>query len=211
MSKASVYAEGSQTQTVGIENLYVKAAKLDRFGMSFLRFGLVVVLLWIGGLKFVSYEADSIVPLVANSPAMSFFYHHPAPEYKQYMNKEGEMNAAHREWHESNGTYPFSHGLGALIVLIGILIAMHPIRPQIAAVGSALVIVMACTTLSFLITTPEAWVPSLGDSAHGFPYLSGVGRLIIKDAIMLGAGIVTLADSAKAYLAKIQSLDKGTL
>ena len=61
---------------------------------------------------------------------------------------------------------------------------------------------MACTTLSFIITTPEAWVPALGSATHGFPYLSGVGRLIIKDAIMLGAAVVTMADSAKSYLNK---------
>jgi uncharacterized membrane protein YkgB len=66
--------------------------------------------------------------------------------------------------------------------------------------GSFLLIFMALSTLSFLVTTPEAWVPALGDSIHGFPYLSGVGRLIIKDAIMLGAAVVTLADAAKASL-----------
>jgi uncharacterized membrane protein YkgB len=43
-------------------------------------------------------------------------------------------------------------------------------------------------------------VPALGDTAYGFPYFSGVGRLIIKDAIMFGGAIVTLADSARAYL-----------
>ena len=72
--------------------------------------------------------------------------------------------------------------------------------PQVAAVGSFLLILMALTTLSFLITTPEAWVPALGDSAHGFPFLSGTGRLVVKDAIMLGAAVTTMADSAKAYL-----------
>ena len=77
---------------------------------------------------------------------------------------------------------------------------------EIAAVGSALLIIMACTTLSFLVTTPEAWVPALGDSAHGFPYLSGAWRLIVKDVIMLGAAVVTLADSAKAYLRRKSSL-----
>jgi uncharacterized membrane protein YkgB len=46
----------------------------------------------------------------------------------------------------------------------------------------------------------EAWVPALGDSAHGFPLLSGAGRLVIKDAIMHGAALTTMADSAKAYL-----------
>jgi uncharacterized membrane protein YkgB len=45
-------------------------------------------------------------------------------------------------------------------------------------------------------------VPALGDAEHGFPYLSGPGRLVIKDAIMMGAALVTMADSAKAYLRK---------
>jgi uncharacterized membrane protein YkgB len=182
------------------KRIYAGAAGFDRFGMGLLRLGLVIVLLWIGGLKFADYEADSIVPLVANSSAMSFFYHHPAPEYKQYMNEEGELNTAHRAWHESNRTYPFSHGLGIAIVLIGLLIALHPFLPQLASVGSFLLVLMACTTLSFLVTTPEAWVPAVGDTVHGFPYLSGVGRLIIKDAIMLGAAVTTMADSAKVYL-----------
>jgi uncharacterized membrane protein YkgB len=183
-----------------IDRVYGSAARLDRVGMGLLRLGLVIVLLWIGGLKFASYEADSIVPLVANSPLMSFFYHHSAPEYRAYMNKEGELNPAHRAWQESNGTYPFAIGLGIVIVSIGLLIALHPWLPQLATVGSFLLILMACTTLSFLVTTPEAWVPALGDSAHGFPYLSGVGRLVVKDAIMLGGAVATMADSAKSYL-----------
>jgi reactive chlorine resistance protein C len=183
-----------------VKRLYGGVASLDRIGMGLMRFALVLVLVWIGGLKFAKYEADGIVPLVANSPMMSFFYHHPAPEYRTHMNKEGELNVAHRQWNESNGTYPVSYALGIVIVSIGLLIALHPFLPQLAAVGSFLLILMACTTLSFLVTTPEVWVPALGDSVHGFPYLAGGGRLIIKDSIMLGAAVVTLADSAKAYL-----------
>src|SRR5271156_126870 len=183
-----------------IKRLYGGAASLDRIGMGLMRFALVLVLVWIGGLKFAKYEADSIVPLVANSPMMSFFYHHPTPEYRTHMNKEGELNVAHRQWNEKNGTYPVSYALGIVLVAIGLLIALHPFLPQLAAVGSFLLILMACTTLSFLVTTPEVWVPALGDSVHGFPYLAGGGRLIIKDSIMLGAAVVTLADSAKAYL-----------
>lgn len=142
--------------------------------MGLLRLGLVVVLVWIGGLKFARYEADSIVPLVANSPLISFFYHHPAPEYRPYMNKEGELNPAHRQWHETNGTYPFSIGLGIVIISIAVLIAFCPFLPQVSAIGSFLLALMACTTLSFLVTTPEAWVPALGDTTHGFPYLAGL-------------------------------------
>jgi reactive chlorine resistance protein C len=176
------------------------ASSLDRVGMGVLRLGLVVVLLWIGGLKFAAYEADSIVPLVANSPLISFVYHHPEPEYRHYLNKEGELKPANRTWHRSNGTYPVSYGLGAIIVSLGILIALYPVRPELSAIGSFLLIFMALTTLSFLITTPEVWVPALGDSNHGFPYLSGVGRLIIKDSIMLGAAFLTMTDAARESL-----------
>jgi uncharacterized membrane protein YkgB len=45
-------------------------------------------------------------------------------------------------------------------------------------------------------------VPDLGGPEHGFPLLSGAGRLVVKDAIMMGAGLVVMADSAKAYLRK---------
>jgi len=59
---------------------------------------------------------------------------------------------------------------------------------------------MSLVTLSFLVTAPECWVPSLGTPEHGFPLLSGSGRLVVKDAIMAGAALVTMADSAKTYL-----------
>ncbi len=188
--------------TTLISGFYSSAARLQTFGIGMLRWALVIVLLWIGGIKFANYEADSIVPLVSNSPMMSFFYRYPPPEYRKHTNKEGELNVAHRRWHESNGTYTFSHGLGLTIITIGVLIALNFVLPEVATVGSLLLIAMAFTTLSFLVTTPEAWVPALGDSAHGFPYLSGTGRLIVKDIIMLGAAVVTMADSASTYLHK---------
>jgi reactive chlorine resistance protein C len=211
MSAMLALNKSSRSHNVGITKLYEKAAALDRLGIGLLRLGLVIVLLWIGLLKFVPYEAESIVPLVVNSPLMSFFYHYPAPQYKQYMHKEGETNIVHRKWHESNGTYTFSFGLGALIVLIGISIALHPLYPQIAMLGSGLTVLMACTTLSFLVTTPEAWVPALGSATHGFPFLSGDGRLIIKDVIMLGAALVTAADSARASLLRKCPMGKPAL
>jgi len=183
-----------------VHRLFARAASLDRLGIGLLRVGLVIVLVWIGALKFANYEADSIVPLVANSPLMSFVYRHPAPEYRAYMNRESELVSAHRAWQASNGTYTVSHALGVVIVALGFMIAAHRRLPQLAAVGSALVVLMACTTLSFLMTTPEAWVPAAGDATHGFPFLSGVGRLIVKDAIIFGAAVTTMADSAKKFL-----------
>jgi uncharacterized membrane protein YkgB len=176
------------------------AARSERLGITLTRAGLIVVLLWIGGLKIFKYEADGIVPFVANSPLMSFFYKHPAPEYKTHMNAEGQLLPQNREWHTDNRTYEFSYGLGAVIVIYGLLLCLHPWSPGLAALGGFLVAVMSLVTLSFLVTTPESWVPSLGDTEHGFPYLSGRGRLVVKDAIMLGASLVTMADSARLAL-----------
>lgn len=181
------------------DKIFTLAARMDRVGLTVTRIGLIVVLVWIGGLKIAKYEADGIVPFVANSPFMSFFYA-DGENYKEHMNPEGKLVPANRAWHEANGTYPFAIGLGAVIVLYGVLIALNPWLPQAGALGSFLVVVMSFVTLSFLITTPECWVPNLGDADYGFPYLSGRGRLVIKDAIMMGAALVTMADSAKTYL-----------
>ena len=183
-----------------IDRVFEAAARFDKVGITITRVGLVVVLVWIGALKMFKYEDEGIVPFVANSPFMSFLYHQPAGEYRQHMNKEGQLVPANREWHEKNGTYLFAYGLGTVIVAYGVMIALHTASPRIAAVGSFLVFVMSFVTLSFLITTPECWVPDLGSPEHGFPLLSGAGRLVVKDAIMMGAALVTMADSAQAYL-----------
>jgi uncharacterized membrane protein YkgB len=140
----------------GFNKVFQLAARLDRVGITVTRIGLVVVLLWIGGLKVFAYEDEGIVPFV----------------------------------------------LGSVIVLYGVLIALHPWLPRAAAMGSFLVFLMSLVTLSFLVTTPEAWVQPLGSPEHGFPLLSGGGRLVVKDAIMMGAALVTMADSAKGYLRK---------
>lgn len=193
---------------MNVTKLYEAAARMDRIGVAVTRLGLIVVLVWIGGLKVARYEADGIVPFVANSPLMSFFYADPEG-YREHRNPEGALVPDNRAWHEANGTYPFALGLGAVIVLYGLLLSTHPWLPQVAAIGSFLVLVMSFVTLSFLITTPECWVPALGDTTHGFPYLSGAGRLVVKDAIMMGAAIVTMADSAKAWLRRQAASQRG--
>ena len=64
-------------------------SSLKNFGIKFIRVAILVVFVWIGGLKYFHYEADGIVPFVANSPFMSFFYAKDAPEYKdQKIRKE---------------------------------------------------------------------------------------------------------------------------
>jgi uncharacterized membrane protein YkgB len=173
--------------------------QLDTFGASLMRLAIGVVFLWIGALKFVPYEADSITPFVANSPFMSFFYEHPQ-EYKAHLTHEGELNAEKRAWQTANNTYGFSTGLGIVELLIGLLVLSNPISRRTGLLGGALAFGTPLVTLSFLITTPEAWVGALGDAQHGFPYLSGGGRLVLKDVLMLAGSLPVMADSARQLL-----------
>lgn len=168
--------------------------------VNVLRISIFIVMVWIGGLKAFQYEADGIVPFVANSPLMSFFYHKQAPEYKQHMNKEGEYKPENVAWHQENGTYLFSYGLGTAIVLIGALVLFGIFNPKIGLIGGILTAGMALVTLSFLITTPETFVGNLGGPDFGFPYLSGAGRLVIKDVIMFAGALVIVSDCARRIL-----------
>ncbi|RCU01076.1 DUF417 family protein, partial [Acinetobacter baumannii] len=61
-------------------------------------------------------------------------------------------------------------------------------------------ILMTFGTLSFLVTTPECWVPDLGSGEHGCPLLSGAGRLVIKDTAILAGALVVLSDCAQRIL-----------
>jgi uncharacterized membrane protein YkgB len=175
-------------------------AKSDRVGIAAMRIAIAIVFLWIGALKFAPYEADSITPFVANSPVMSFFYKYPS-EYKAHLTREGELNPADRSWQTANGTYAFSRGLGTVELAIGFLTLVGLVSPRWGFIGATLAFLTPFVTLSFLLTTPEAWVPALGDAEHGFPYLSGAGRLAIKDVLLLAGGWLVLADSSRALLA----------
>ncbi|WP_284461260.1 DUF417 family protein [Chryseobacterium sp.] len=187
-------------------------SKLDAYSFNFLRISIFIVMAWIGGLKAFHYEADGIVPFVANSPLMSFFYKNagnkvlnedqkPVSEYTLYKNPEGKTVQKNIEWHTQNGTYIFSYGLGTMIVVIGSLVLLGIWFPGIGALGGGLTFLMSLVTLSFLGTTPEVYVPNLGGDfptpQYGFPYLSGAGRLVLKDIIMMAAGLLLFSDSLK--------------
>ncbi|PVY37912.1 reactive chlorine resistance membrane protein RclC [Pontibacter virosus] len=183
-----------------VQQLLHSLANAQRYFVHFTRISIFIVMAWIGGLKAFQYEADGIVPFVANSPLMSFFYTKDAPEYQQYKNKEGEVVPKNIAWHQENGTYIFSYVLGAVIIAIGLLTLLGIYNAKIGLLGGLLTVGMSVVTLSFLITTPEVYVPDLGGPEHGFPYLSGSGRLVLKDIIMMAAGLVVAADAATRIL-----------
>ncbi len=79
----------------------------DRIGLHAMRIAIAIVFLWIGGLKFAPYEADSITPFVADNPVLSLFYKDPG-EYAHHLTREGELKPAERAWQTANGTYASS-------------------------------------------------------------------------------------------------------
>ena len=200
-----------------MKNLITFLANSQSQFINFTRIAIFIVMVWIGGLKAFQYEADGIVPFVINSPFMSFFYNNTAKtatndigkevaEYTLHKNPEGKTVQKNIDWHKENGTYLFSYGLGTVIVIIGILTLLGIWYAKIGLIGGLLTFGMSVVTLTFLITTPEVYVPNLGGDFptphYGFPYLSGAGRLVIKDLIMMGAGLMVASNSAKRLLKK---------
>ena len=187
--------------------------------IHFMRISIFIVMAWIGGLKAFQYEADGIVPFVINSPFMNFLYHNTGqtalndknvavPAYQLHKNPEGKTVEKSIEWHKENGTYIFSYGLGTVIFLIGLTVLLGIWYPMVGLWGGLLTFGMSIVTLSFLITTPEVYVPNLGGDfptpQHGFPYLSGAGRLVIKDIIMMAGGLIVASDGARRVLKTVR-------
>lgn len=133
------------------------------------RYGLVLVIGWIGALKFANFEAHQIVPLVANSPFMGWLY--------TFM-----------------PVYTFSALLGVLELTSAVLLAVKPFAPRISMVGSLIAVVLFLSTISFLFTTPGVGEPAGG----GFPALSLTGEFLLKDVPLLGISLWTLVDAARA-------------
>jgi len=146
------------------------ALRVEALGSHVLRYGLALVIGWIGMMKFTGYEAKGIQPLVANSPLLGWMYH---------------------LW----TVQQFSDGLGIVEVGIAVLILLRPWSRRACLVGSAFAVLMFLTTLSFLFSTP-GWEPSLG----GFPALSALpGQFLLKDIVLLGAALWSFGETWASF------------
>ncbi|MFF3878496.1 YkgB family protein [Streptomyces sp. NPDC001978] len=137
-------------------------------GLLTTRYGLALNLLWIGRLKFEDYEVENIRPLVTSSPLLS-----------RLVTKFGERKLARL--------------IGVTEIVMGSLIAAKPFAPRASALGSLAAVGTFATTLSFLATTPEAW-----EERRGEPKLSIAGQFLVKDIVLLGASLLTAAESLQA-------------
>ncbi|MGH9929350.1 MAG: YkgB family protein [Pyrinomonadaceae bacterium] len=141
---------------------------VQRLGEFLIRYGLALVLGWIGAMKFTAYEAEGIQALIASSPLMSWMY------------KVFSLQTT-------------SNIIGVAEITAAVLIAIRPVSSRVSAIGSVLAVFTFLATLTFLFSLP-GWEKSLG----GFPALSGSGGFLLKDTVLLGAALFTLGDSLSA-------------
>ncbi len=119
--------------------------------------GMIVMLLWAGSYKTTAPGAEGIVPLVSNSPLISW-------QFKLF------------------GTYMGSDLIGLTEISAAALMIAGYLRPKAGIIGGLIACVMFFTTSTMLITTPGAIIP-----VHGFRYMSFLGLFLFKDVISLGA------------------------
>jgi len=149
-----------------------RVVAIENVGKEIVRWGLVVVLAWIGGMKFTAYEAMGIQPLVAHSPLVGWMY-------------------------DFLSVRSFSTMLGFIEIGTAVLISLRSVSPKASAIGSVLAMGLFATTLSFLISTP-GWEPTLG----GFPALSAMpGQFLLKDIVLFGAAVWCLGESLTSIAA----------
>jgi reactive chlorine resistance protein C len=137
-------------------------------GRLLVRYGLVVVIAWIGALKYTSYEAAGIQPLIAHSPLLSWLYH-------------------------IFSVHALAAVLGTTEITAALLIALRPAWPRVSAAGSAFAVLLFASTLSFLFTTPGVTAAGGFPVLSVLP-----GQFLLKDIVLIGAALWTLGDSLGA-------------
>lgn len=142
---------------------------LENVGAAVIRYGLVIILVAVGSLKFTAYEAEGVQGFVANSPLMAWTY-------------------------SVFSVRTLAALLGVVEITLGVLIATRPFAPKVSAIGSIGAIIMFLITLSFLLTTPGVW-----QAGYGFPFPSVLpGQFLTKDIVLLGAAIWTAGEALRA-------------
>ncbi len=137
--------------------------------MLLVRYALVIILLWVGALKFTAYEAEAIQVFVENSPLLSWLY-------------------------DVVSVRTFSTLLGIVEITLGLMIATRPFMPKVSAVGSLGALLLFLVTLTFVFSTPGVWQPG-----YGFPYLSpDPGQFLAKDVALAAIAIWTAGEALRA-------------
>jgi len=137
--------------------------RLSAIGEHAVRYSIVIVLAWIGAMKFTGYEAGAIEGLVASSPLLAWLY--------SVLDLQGVSNL-----------------IGSIEIATALALAVGPFHRRVAILGALGAIATFAITVTFLISAP-GWEASLG----GFPALSVVpGQFLLKDIVLLAASVSLL-------------------
>jgi uncharacterized membrane protein YkgB len=154
------------------------AVWVDDHNLPFLvtSIGMIVMLLWAGSFKMTAPGAEGIIPLVSNSPLIS--------------------------WHfRLFGPYVGSDIIGLTEWLAAILIFAGYFRPKVGIVGGLILTGMFFTTSTMLLTTPDAIISVPG--IHGMRYMNNLGLFLFKDVISFGVSLYLVSYfGRKAILAE---------
>jgi len=132
-----------------------------------LSIGMAVMLLWAGAYKMTAPGAEGIIPLVSNSPLIS--------------------------WHfKLFGPYIGSDLIGTTEVIAALLILTGYFKPAAGIVGGLIASVMFFTTSTMFLSTPATTV-----SVHGMRYMSFLGLFLYKNVISLGASFFLISSFGK--------------
>ena len=108
--------------------------KLQPLGTGVLRYGLVFLLLFWGGLKFAQFEAEAIQPLLAHSPLLS------------WMLAVFDVRTA-------------SAIIGVVEIILALGILSRRLWSRVSGLASLGASGMFLVTLSFLLSTPGVLIP----------------------------------------------------
>ncbi|EOK5693406.1 YkgB family protein [Escherichia coli] len=135
--------------------------------LALLRWALVIVFIWFGGMKFTAYEAQGIAPFIANSPFMSWL-------------------------HALFGIQGASYVIGVLELATAAALGIGAFKPVFSVLGAAMSTMTYLITLTFLLSTPGVAEATAG----GFPAISAVpGQFLLKDLVLLAASLCLLGAS----------------
>jgi uncharacterized membrane protein YkgB len=137
--------------------------------LALLRWALVVIFLWFGGMKFTAYEANGIAPFIANSAIMSWL-------------------------HALFGVQGASYVIGVIELSTAAALILGAFQPIFSALGAAMSAATYLITLTFFLSTPGIAEATAG----GFPAISAMpGQFLLKDLVLLAASLSLLLASVQ--------------
>ena len=144
--------------------------------LALLRWALVIIFLWFGGMKFTAYEAAAIAPFIEHSPVMSWS-------------------------HAVFGVQGTSYVIGVIELSTAAALILGAFQPIFSALGAAMSATTYLITLTFFLSTPGVAVATAG----GFPAISAApGQFLLKDLVLLAASLSLLIASVRGPWLSVQ-------